>query len=74
MISIVHKKQCYLFETDMVSFLPGADIVIVNKVDSDRDDLMQDFINLVTSFCVRLYGRRRTKRKTEKLIQELQDD
>lgn len=35
---------------------------------------MSDFVSLVTSFCARLYGLRRTKRKTEKLIQELQND
>ena len=37
-------------------------------------DLMQDFVSLVTSFCARLYGKRRSKRKTEQLIKELSDD
>ena len=32
---------------------------------------MQDFVSLVTSFCARIYGKRRSKRVTEKLIQEL---
>lgn len=35
---------------------------------------MQDFVSLVTSFCSRLYGLRRSKRKTEKLINELKND
>ena len=30
-------------------------------------------ISLVTSFTARLYGRRRTKRATEKLIKDLQE-
>ena len=38
---------------------------------NERDDLMQDFVSIITSFCARLYGKRRTKRQTEKIIEEL---
>jgi predicted site-specific integrase-resolvase len=41
---------------------------------TDKEDLMQDFVSLVTSMVARLYGLRRSKRKTEQLIRELQDD
>jgi predicted site-specific integrase-resolvase len=34
-------------------------------------DLIQDFISIITSFCARIYGQRRNKRKIEKLIREL---
>jgi len=51
-----------------------CEIVIINKVDTDKDDLMQDFISLVTSMVARLYGLRRSKRKTEELIRTLQND
>jgi len=47
------------------------EIVIINEVIEDESDLMQDFISLVTSFCARIYGKRRTKRKTEQIIKEL---
>lgn len=49
----------------------GCTIEIINESANDRDDLMQDFVSLVTSFTARLYGQRRSKRKTERLIQEL---
>jgi predicted site-specific integrase-resolvase len=49
----------------------GCAIEIINAATNDRDDLMQDFVALVTSFTARLYGLRRSKRKTERLIQEL---
>jgi len=39
-----------------------------------RDDLMQDFVSIITSFTARLYGQRRTKRKTEKLIEILENE
>ncbi len=50
----------------------GVEIEIVNQADDNRDDLMADFVSLVTSFTARLYGQRRNKRKTEKLIKSLE--
>lgn len=44
---------------------------VINMVDGDKEDLMQDFVSLVTSFVARLYGLRRSRRKTEILIEEL---
>ena len=49
-------------------------IIVMNNVKTDKEDLMQDFISLVTSMVVRLYGLRRSKRKTKQLIKELQND
>jgi predicted site-specific integrase-resolvase len=52
--------------------MQGRELEIVNKQDNDRDDLMQDFVSIITSFTERLYGLRRSKRKTEQLIKELE--
>jgi len=41
--------------------------------DGDKEDLLQDFVSLVTSFTARLYGLRRSRRKTEQLIKELSE-
>lgn len=49
-------------------------IEIVNVAENAEDDIMQDFVSIITSFTARLYGRRRSKRKTEKLIAELNTD
>lgn len=43
-------------------------------IDDIQDDLMTDFTAVITSFCARLYGLRRTKRKTEQLIKLLEQD
>jgi predicted site-specific integrase-resolvase len=32
---------------------------------------MQDFVSIITSFVSRLYGRRKSKRLTEKIIKEV---
>lgn len=73
-IVVEHKDRLTRFGFNYITLLFNGEIVVINHVDDDKDDLMQDFVSLVTSFCARLYGKRRTKRKTEQLIKELQDD
>jgi putative resolvase len=50
--------------------LQGREIEVINEQSNDRDDLMQDFVSIITSFCARLYEQRRNKRRTEKIIEE----
>lgn len=50
----------------------GFEIIVVNPTVTDQEDLMQDFVSTITSFCNQLYSSRNAKRKTEKLIQTLQ--
>lgn len=52
----------------------GKEIEVVNNVETDKEDLIQDFISIITSYCARIYGNRRSRRKTEKLIVELHND
>ena len=53
--------------------MQGRTIEIINSCEDDKKELMDDFVSIITSFCARLYGLRRNKRKTEKLIKELQN-
>ncbi|BAB78236.1 transposase (plasmid) [Nostoc sp. PCC 7120 = FACHB-418] len=43
----------------------------MNDADNGKDELMQDLVSVITSFVQRIYGLRRAKRKTEKIIAEL---
>lgn len=52
----------------------GKDIEVVNLAEEEGSDIMQDFISIITSFCARIYGLRRRKRKTECLIKCLEDN
>ena len=52
----------------------GCELHIINVTESGKEDLLQDFVSVITSFCARLYGLRRSKRKTEQLIESLQND
>lgn len=51
----------------------GRKIVVINDTEY-QDDIMQDFIDLVTSFCARIYGKRAAKNKAKKIIEVVQDD
>lgn len=73
-IVVEHKDRLTRFGFNYIKLLWGGEIVVINEVVEDEHDLMQDFVSLVTSFTARLYGRRRSKRATEKLIKELNND
>lgn len=52
----------------------GKLIEVVNLATEETEDLMTDFISIITSFCARIYGLRRSKRKTEIIIRELNNE
>lgn len=52
----------------------GQEIEVINEVVNDKDDLMDDFVAIITSFTARLYGLKRSKRKTEAVIEALNDE
>lgn len=48
-------------------------IEVVNNVDGVKEDIIQDFVSIITSYCSKIYGDRRSKRNTELLIKNLQE-
>jgi len=76
-IVVEHKDRFSRFGMNYIKLLLNQQnryLIIINETTNDRDDLMQDFVSIITSFTARLYGLRRSKRKTEKLIKELEKD
>jgi predicted site-specific integrase-resolvase len=75
-IVVEHKDRLTRFGFNYIqTLLEGeCEIVVINEVENDKQDLLQDFVSLVTSFCARLYSKRRTKRKTERLIKSLEEE
>lgn len=50
----------------------GRQIIVINN-DKEKDkeqEIIDDLVAIITSFTARIYGNRRSKRKTEKIIQE----
>ncbi|VEP12821.1 Resolvase [Hyella patelloides LEGE 07179] len=52
----------------------GKDVEVINEAREEKEDLMQDFISIITSFCARVYGLRRQKRRTECIIKCLENE
>jgi len=50
----------------------GRTIEVVNVAENDKEDLLADLTAVVYSFTARLYGQRRAKRKTERLVAQLE--
>lgn len=75
---VEHKDRLARFGINYIQKLlelGGRKIEIINDVpDNTKEDLIQDFVSIITSLCSRIYGNRRSKRSTEKLIKELEKD
>lgn len=76
-IVVEHKDRLTRFGFNYLEILAkkqNFEIVVVNKVENDKEDLIQDFISVITSFCARIYSKRRVNRKTEQIIKELTNE
>ena len=76
-IIVEHKDRLIRFGFNYIKTLlenEGRNIEVINEVDNNKQDLIQDFISIITSFCARIYGLRRSKRKTEEIIKKLKDE
>jgi len=74
---VEHKDRLTRFGFNYIQILFNQirkNIEVVNEAENDKQDLMQDLVAIITSFCARLYGKRCSKRKTEKIIKELKDE
>ena len=49
----------------------GTEIVVVNRAEEDREDLIKDLCSVIYSFCARLYGMRRAANKARRIREEI---
>lgn len=71
---IEHKDRLTRFGYHYLEMLcesKNINIIVVNESTTDKDDLVNDLVSVVTSFCAKLYGNRKSKRKTEMIIKEI---
>ncbi len=54
--------------------MQGRQIEVVNLSNNGKEGLVEDLVAIIDSFCARLYGQRRSKRKTQKIIEELEKE
>ena len=73
-IIVEHRDRLTRFGLNYIKTLFSGEIIVINDAEDSKADLMQDFVSLITSFCARLYGIRRSKRRTEQIIEELKSN
>ncbi|MBU2765970.1 IS607 family transposase [Acidithiobacillus ferrivorans] len=69
-IVVEHRDRLMRFGAEYVEAAlaaRGGKLLVVDESEL-KDDLVQDMISVLTSFCARLYGRRSTKHRAEKAI------
>ncbi len=57
---------------DALFAVAGRRIEVVNPAQHDTEELLADLSSIIYSFCARLYDQRRAKRKTERIVEQLQ--
>ncbi len=73
-IVVEHKDRLARFGLNYIEKLLNLDnrtIEYINPIIDEKEDIVQDFVSIITSFTARLYGQRRSRRNTEKLIEQL---
>jgi len=74
-IVCLHKDRLTRFGFNYISRLANAnqgEIIVINANAVEEDDLLKDFIAIITSFCCRLYGARRGQAKALKMKESVQ--
>src|SRR5215467_6913351 len=75
LIVVEHKDRLTRFGfryLDTLLKTQGRAIEVVNQAENGTEDVLADLRAIVYSFCSRLYGQRRAKRKTEAIVRELE--
>ena len=73
-IVVEHKDRLVRFGFEYMEALlssSGRRIIVVDETEM-KDDLVQDMIDVLTSFCARLYGKRSAKNRAKKALKEIE--
>ena len=76
-IVVLHKDRLTRFGSNYIKKCieaNGGELIIINSEKTDEDDLMKDFIAIITSFCCRLYGARRGQAKALQAKEVIKND
>lgn len=73
-ILVEHRDRLTRFGFEYIEVLlksSGRSILVLEKkeIEEDKDDLVRDMIEILTSFCARLYGKRSAENRAKKAVQ-----
>lgn len=72
---VEHKDRLTRFGFNYIETLLARNnqrIEVVNDTDEEKDDLINDLVSIITSFCARIYGQKRKNVKLSEFINDLQ--
>lgn len=75
-IVVEHKDRLTRFGFNYIKSLMelgNRNIVVVNNIEGSKKDLMDDFVSIITSFCARIYGNRRSARKKAQILEAIKE-
>jgi putative resolvase len=75
-ILVEHRDRLMRFGAEYVESAlaaQGRKLIVADESEL-KDDLVQDMIEVLTSFCARLYGRRSAKNKAKKVLETIQNE
>lgn len=75
-ILVEHRDRLTRFGFDLIISTLSSNnrsVVVMNETEEEMD-LVQDFIDVITSMCARIYGKRSAKNKTDKIKGILTND
>ena len=75
-VLVEHRDRLMRFGAEYVESALAAEgrQLLVADEGELKDDLVQDMIEVLTSFCARLYGRRSAKNKAKKALETIQNE
>lgn len=76
-IVVEHKDRLARFGLNYIEKLLSLDnrkIEYMHPVFDEKDDLMGDFVSIITSFCARLYSKRRSRQNVKKILFNLENE
>ncbi|MCP4702178.1 MAG: IS607 family transposase [Gammaproteobacteria bacterium] len=74
---VEHKDRLATFGIRYIEIICSymdCELIVLNPGETDKEDLIEDFVSVITSFCAKLFGQHNCKRKTERMIEALQDE
>lgn len=74
---VEHKDRLTRFGFNYINVLiqkTGKVVEVINLTDDNKRDLIDDFISIITSFCARIYGNRRSTRKAQQILNVVLDE
>lgn len=72
---VEHKDRLTRFGFNYFRILEktGQKVEVINKKENKNEELIDDFVSIITSFCGRIYGSNR-KKKTKEIIKKIKEE